>query len=556
MQGDPSSLIDAVPSVGVLCSFLTALVLIPLLRRAAGRFTDAIPPIGGIAFVVSGVVALVCIEQMLPLRALGGLLAVFGIGVLDDLSALSPRRKTALLLIVLVATVLPDQSSLTGHPVLDKALHVLWLLWMCNAFNVLDAVDGLSAGVGGLILVTFGAVTLGLGLQTASVVCFVLAASLIAYLVYNFNPASVYMGDAGSLLIGFVSGEMAWIVASRVGGWIGISASLLVVSVVCFEAIFLILIRIAKVTMPSVSTYDHPTQRLIASGRSTKRAVLQVYLVTVALCGGGAACLFVSGQNVVMLVVVSAVYLVLTGIRLARVDTCGDGVDCRPGSVFSTNWLVNRIVHRTMHDVSGQVGGKMVDLGCGGRPYEQIFKEKVTDYFGLDLDSDRYRGQGIDAVSRSEVVGVASSSVDTVLSNQVIEHLSDPQAAVSEMARILKPGGTAIVTAPHIWGIHEEPHDYFRFTPYGLRHIAEQAGLTVKSVEPMAGYWVTAGTRFCYYLEHFERGPLKPIVRVAYYLIQSASLVLDHLHRVDGDAWNHLMIAVKEPVPGDTESNR
>ena len=118
--------------------------------------------------------------------------------------------------------------------------------------------------------------------------------------------------------------------------------------------------------------------------------------------------------------------------------------------------------------------------------------------------------------------------------------------AIDEIARVLRPGGYLILTAPHIWGLHEIPHDYFRFTPYGLRHLAEKSGLTVHTTRALAGFWVTAGTRFCYYLARFERGPLIPFVRVGFFVIQLGALFLDRLHRVESEAWNFLLIAQKD----------
>ena len=67
-------------------------------------------------------------------------------------------------------------------------------------------------------------------------------------------------------------------------------------------------------------------------------------------------------------------------------------------------------------------------------------------------------------------------SFETVFSSQVLEHVPEPWRMVEDMARVLKPGGHLILTAPHIWGLHEVPHDYFRFTSYGLQHLARRAG--------------------------------------------------------------------------------
>jgi SAM-dependent methyltransferase len=406
-------------------------------------------------------------------------------------------------------------------------------------------VDGLTGGVGAITLAVFGVVLEASGFHGMSSVCLSLAACLVAYLVYNFHPARVYMGDTGSLLVGFVLGEAALRVSSTIGGFGGIATSFLLVAIPCFEAVFLILIRLSKVTMPFVSTFDHPTQRLIRSGLSVKGAVIRLYVLTAVLAAVAMVCWKGSVSTSLPALTVGLAVLAITGLRLAAVDMAGDGVDGRPGSVFSKNWLVHRIVHKRMGSVAGRARGILVDVGCGSRPYEAMFVDRVDRYIGLDLNPDRYGSGEIDVVSDSTALPVATDSVDTVLSNQVLEHLREPGIAVDEMARILKPGGVAIITAPHIWGVHEEPHDYYRFTQFGLRYLAERAGLRVEAVDALAGFWVTTGARFCYYIERFDRGPLRPVIAIVNYLTQSCAFVLDHLDRVEGDAWNHMMIAVK-----------
>lgn len=546
-----SSMLTAFPAISIASSFLLALALVPLLRSLSlrtARFAEVIPPVGGAAFLMSLGGSLWLAPVVPPLSWIIGGVGVGLVGGWDDLRARSPRGKTVLLLVVISVSVwLGEGRGWTGSPLVDGVLHVLWLLWMCNAFNVLDAVDGLTGGVGAILLGSFAFVLAALGLHGLSSVCGSLAACLVAYLVYNFHPARVYMGDTGSLLIGFVLGEAALQVASAIGGLGGVTTAALLVAVPCFEGVFLILIRLAKVTMPSQSTYDHPTQRLIQAGSSVEGAVIRMYVLTTALVAGAMVCWKGSESMSLLSWVVGLAGLVITGIRLAAVDTAGDGVDGRPGSVFSKNWLVHRILHKRMRSIAGRAQGILVDLGCGHRPYEPLFSNSVERYIGFDLNPDRYGPGEVDVVSDSAALPLAADSVDTVLSNQVLEHVREPGNAVDEMARILKPGGLAIITAPHIWGVHEEPHDYFRFTPFGLRHLAERSGLRVESVEALAGFWVTAGARFCYYIERFDRGPLRPVIALLNYTVQTCAFVLDHLHRVEGDAWNHMMIAVKPP---------
>ncbi len=221
----------------------------------------------------------------------------------------------------------------------------------------------------------------------------------------------------------------------------------------------------------------------------------------------------------------------------------GDGCDGRPVGLFGKNWLIHRTMRQTMDKVKEMVSGKLLDVGCGNKPYASIFETRVQQYIGLEKGHERY--ERADVWGDVLALPIRDQTCGTVLCNQVLEHVPQPQLAIDEMARVLRPGGYLILTAPHIWGLHEVPHDYFRFTPYGLRHLAEKSGLTVHTTQALAGFWVTAGTRFCYYLARFERGPLIPFTRIGFLLIQLGALFLDRLHRVESEAWNFLLIAQK-----------
>ncbi len=209
--------------------------------------------------------------------------------------------------------------------------------------------------------------------------------------------------------------------------------------------------------------------------------------------------------------------------------------------MFSKNWLVHRITRQHIAESVRYARGRMLDVGCGGRPYRGLFALAVSAYVGVD----RWGDPAPDVKGDAQALPFRAEGFDTILCSQVLEHLPEPGRALAEMGRALRVGGHLIVTAPHIWGIHEEPHDYYRFTRYGLCHLMRQAGLEVVEVRAMAGYWVTAGARFCYYLEAFERGPLKPAVRLGYFLAQVFAMSLDRLHRVEGDTWNYIAVGRK-----------
>ena len=91
-------------------------------------------------------------------------------------------------------------------------------------------------------------------------------------------------------------------------------------------------------------------------------------------------------------------------------------------------------------------------------------------------------------------------SFDTVLSIQVLEHTPDPRKLIAEMARVLNKGGTLILAAPFSFRLHEEPYDYFRYTPHGLRQLCNEAGLVIEHVEQVGSLWSLLGHKLNSYL--------------------------------------------------------
>jgi SAM-dependent methyltransferase len=116
--------------------------------------------------------------------------------------------------------------------------------------------------------------------------------------------------------------------------------------------------------------------------------------------------------------------------------------------------------------------GRVLDLGCGDQPFSRDLSH--TDYVGLDKGPvpDGVRG---DALS----LPVSENTFDHVVSTQVLEHVPEPFRFFSEIARVLKTGGTALITTNMMWNIHLGPEDYYRFTRFGLHHLADEAGLSV-----------------------------------------------------------------------------
>jgi SAM-dependent methyltransferase len=129
--------------------------------------------------------------------------------------------------------------------------------------------------------------------------------------------------------------------------------------------------------------------------------------------------------------------------------------------------------------------GRFIDLGCGTAPFWSAVVEQVERYDGVDLWPRSEKVTFAGDVQRLEMV--SDESYDSAICIEVLEHLPEPGRAVATIARILRPGGVVVISVPHLSRLHDLPHDYFRFTEYGLRYLLGQAGLEVMSIRPKGG---------------------------------------------------------------------
>lgn len=106
---------------------------------------------------------------------------------------------------------------------------------------------------------------------------------------------------------------------------------------------------------------------------------------------------------------------------------------------------------------------RTLDIGAQNGPYAALFPRRVA----LDVQ----RGVGVQIIGDAQLLGIRDASFDVVLCTEVLEHLPEPQRAIDEMFRVLTPGGQLLLTTRFLFPIHDAPHDYFRFTKYGLRHL-------------------------------------------------------------------------------------
>lgn len=183
--------------------------------------------------------------------------------------------------------------------------------------------------------------------------------------------------------------------------------------------------------------------------------------------------------------------------------------------------------------------GTLLDYGSGGQPYRTLFETKIERYLAADVQSTP--GRTVDVtIEPGKPVPLPDASIDTVLSSQTLEHVPDPLFYLQECHRLLRSGGVLILTAPMQWRHHEVPHDYYRFTRYGLESLLKRAGFMVASITPTGGVFALMGQILLNTIsERFIRKPR------LFRLINRLALWLDRRYPDGDDTINWMCLARK-----------
>jgi SAM-dependent methyltransferase len=153
------------------------------------------------------------------------------------------------------------------------------------------------------------------------------------------------------------------------------------------------------------------------------------------------------------------------------------------GLFVNPYYIARRGLYRSIAELAKELSGdSLLDLGCGSKPYRELFTHSI--YTGLELDTEQNRAAGhAELFYDGHSFPFKAAEYDNVLCNQVLEHVFNPEEFLAEIFRVLKPGGQLLLTVPFVWDEHEQPSDYARYSSFGLQHLLKGAGFEVKALK-------------------------------------------------------------------------
>ena len=330
-----------------IVSFAFTFATTPLVRRFAFKIgaidipkdnrrmhKKPTPRIGGLAIIFGFTVATLCFAQ--PSRQLYGTLAGAAIiavmGVIDDCKNLPAKLKFVIQIIAALVVVFAgdikidvftNPNFLSDNPYwvlpewLSVTLTVIWIVFITNAVNFIDGLDGLAAGVSAIMSISLVFISIRVGEYSIAILGIALMGSCFGFLPFNFNPAKIFMGDTGSTFLGFMLATLSIQGVFKSYAVISFAVPLLILGLPLFDALFAMIRRILRGQSPMTADRGHLLHRLVDMGFSQKQTVFILYAISGVL-GITAVLLAESGVLRALLLVICVLILLLIGSMLGK----------------------------------------------------------------------------------------------------------------------------------------------------------------------------------------------------------------------------------------------
>ncbi|KOR25423.1 MraY family glycosyltransferase [Clostridium sp. L74] len=325
--------------IGAITAIVLSIVLTPIVKKVAFVLgvvdipkderkihKKPIPLLGGIAIYISFIVSLVLKKGPLTLEEVGIILGATVIvigGFIDDKYDLSPIKKIIFQLVAAICLIVfglkiqfitnPfDQSTLyVALHVFAIPITILWVIGITNALNLIDGLDGLAAGVALISCVTMFVIAVLNQRWEAAILTSILSGSILGFLPYNFNPASIFMGDTGSQLLGYLLAAISIEGAIKSATAFAIVVPILALGLPIYDTLFAMIRR--KINGKPIMQADrgHLHHRLLDMGLTQRQAVVIMYLISAVLGSFAIIAMQISNQKSYFLLATIMLALIL-----------------------------------------------------------------------------------------------------------------------------------------------------------------------------------------------------------------------------------------------------
>ncbi len=294
-----------------------------------------IPRLGGLAIIAGFLVAVICFNDGITVQLLStlcGAAIIVVMGVIDDCKNLNAKLKFVIQIIAALVVIYfgdirikvftnPNIFSNSLYVVLpvwlSYTVSVIWIVFITNAVNFIDGLDGLAAGVSAIMSVSLVFIAARLGEYAIALIGISLMGGCFGFLPFNFNPAKIFMGDTGSTFLGFALATLSIQGVFKSYAVISFAVPLLILGLPLFDAAFAMIRRVLTGKSPMVADRGHLHHRLIDMGFSQKQTVFILYAISGVL-GITAVLLAENGTLRALILVICVLILLLIGSMLGK----------------------------------------------------------------------------------------------------------------------------------------------------------------------------------------------------------------------------------------------